>query len=43
MNTNKIIVSLYNALTKKLTKGTIPIKLRPSSLVGTVQDDPFDC
>ncbi len=26
-----------------MVKGTIPIKLRPISLVGTVQDDPFDC
>ena len=43
MNANKIIVSLYNALTKKLTKGTIPVQLRPSSIVGTAQDDPFDC
>lgn len=43
MNAIKIIISLYNALTKKLVKGAIPIKLRPSSLVGTVQDDPFDC
>jgi len=43
MNIIRIVVDLYNSLIARLKNGTIPIELRPSSLVGTVQDDPFDC
>jgi len=43
MNTIRIIVDLYNALISKLKSGVIPIELHPSSVIGTVQDDPFDC
>jgi len=43
MNTIKIIIELYNTLIERLHNGPIPIELRPTSIVGTVQDDPFDC
>ncbi len=42
MNTIEIITSLYNALISKLQDGKIPVSLRPTTLIGTVQDDPFD-
>ena len=43
MKVIEIISNLYNELYSNLTtRGVIPIQLRPSSLVGTVQDDPFD-
>ncbi len=42
MKTIDIIINLYNILSSKISSGTIPIQLRPASIVGTVQDDPFD-
>jgi len=42
MKVTEIISSLYDELSSNISEGTIPIKLRPPSLVGTVQDDPFD-
>lgn len=42
MKVIEIISNLYNELSSNLSGGVIPIQLRPSSLVGTVQDDPFD-
>lgn len=43
MNASEIILALYRGLISKKTKCGIPVKLRPSTTVGTVQDDPFDC
>ena len=43
MNHIQIIEQVYNALSAKITQGEIPISLRTPTLVGTVQDDPFDC
>ncbi len=37
-----IISSLYDELSSKIYGGIIPIQLKPPSLIGTVQDDPFD-
>ena len=42
MNHIAIISRLYNRLLAKSQKGEISVKLRPQSIVGTVQDDPFD-
>ncbi len=42
MKTIDIIINLYNILSSKISSGIIPIQLRPASIVGTVQDDPFD-
>jgi hypothetical protein len=38
----KIIISIYRELTKLIGDSGIPIDLRLKSVVGTVQDDPFD-
>ena len=38
----KIIINIYRELVKKIGKQGIPIDLRIKSIVGTVQDDPFD-
>lgn len=38
-----IILSIYRGLISKKTTDGIPVNLRPSRVVGTVQDDPFDC
>ena len=43
MNHIQIIEQVYNALSAKITQGEIPISLRTPAVVGTVQDDPFDC
>ena len=43
MNTIQIIERVYNELSSKVVQGDIPISLRAPALVGTVQDDPFDC
>ena len=43
MNHSQIIEQVYNALSAKITQGKIPISLRVPALVGTVQDDSFDC
>ena len=37
-----IIQSVYNELISKIGKSGIPVNLRAKSLIGTVQDDPFD-
>ncbi|MCE2487916.1 MAG: hypothetical protein J4F42_20575 [Desulfurellaceae bacterium] len=42
MNATQIVERIYAALSAKIRQGVIPIALRPPSLVGTVQDDPFD-
>jgi len=38
-----IVERVYAALSSQVSNGAIPISLRPPTLVGTVQDDPFDC
>ncbi len=42
MNTIQIVEQIYLELSSKVVDGAIPISMRPPSLVGTVQDDPFD-
>lgn len=42
-NETDIILAIYRALISRNTEDGIPVKLRPVNLVGTVQDDPFDC
>jgi len=42
MKVIEIISNLYDELSSNISDGVIPIQLRPPSLVGTVQDDPFD-
>lgn len=37
-----IIQSVYKELTSKIGVSGIPVKLRAKSVIGTVQDDPFD-
>jgi len=38
-----IILSLYEGLVSTMTEDGIPVELRSANVVGTVQDDPFDC
>ena len=38
----EIIIQIYRELITKITKKGIPVDMRLKSLVGTVQDDPFD-
>ena len=38
----EIIVRIYRELISKIGKKGIPVNMRVKSLVGTVQDDPFD-
>lgn len=38
-----IILNIYRGLVSLKKEDGIPVKLRPASIVGTVQDDPFDC
>lgn len=38
----EIILQIYRELISRIRKGGIPIDLRIKSIVGTVQDDPFD-
>lgn len=42
-NETDIILAIYRALISHNTANGIPVKLRPVNLVGSVQDDPFDC
>lgn len=42
MNPIQLIERIYDKLSAKISNGSIPISMRPPSLVGTVQDDPFD-
>lgn len=39
----RIISTIYKGLISLKMKDGIPVDLRPSTVVGTVQDDPFDC
>lgn len=43
MTSTEIILNTYRRLIAKRTTQGIPINLRIKSVVGTVQDDPFDC
>lgn len=43
MLTLEIMLRIYRGLVTKIVDGVIPVKLRAKKLVGTVQDDPFDC
>ena len=46
MNTELEVISTlykYKGLISKNTPQGIPVNLRPAQVVGTVQDDPFDC
>lgn len=43
MNEIQLILYIYRKLIGLRKKGVIPVQLRPASVVGTVQDDPFDC
>lgn len=38
----RIIIAIYRALIDRIGEGGIPIDLKLKSVVGTVQDDPFD-
>ncbi|GAA5525756.1 hypothetical protein Maes01_02328 [Microbulbifer aestuariivivens] len=42
-NEHQIMKSVYDHFFNKIEDGVIPIDLRAPALVGTVQDDPFDC
>ena len=42
MNTIQIVEQIYAKLAEEISHGVIPVALRLPSLVGTVQDDPFD-
>ena len=39
----EVISTLYQGLISRNTPNGIPVDLRPAQVVGTVQDDPFDC
>jgi hypothetical protein len=41
-NPHQIISKIYDHFFNKIENGVIPIELRPSNIIGTVQDDPFD-
>ena len=43
MNHIGIVSRLYNYLLGKSVEGKIAVNLRAPSVIGTVQDDPFDC
>ncbi len=38
----EIVIHIYRELISKIGSNGIPVDLRAKSLVGTVQDDPFD-
>lgn len=42
-NEHEIIRAIYDKFHLRMEDGHIPIDLRAPSLIGTVQDDPFDC
>lgn len=42
-NETDIILAIYRGMVSTKKKDGIPVKLRPNRVVGTVQDDPFDC
>lgn len=39
----EIITAVYNCFISKKSKDGIPVELRKAEVIGTVQDDPFDC
>ena len=39
----EVIANIYIAFLETGTASEIPVNLKPASVVGTVQDDPFDC
>lgn len=43
MTETEIILKIYRGLVSLKKSDGIPVQLRPASVVGTVQDDPFDC
>lgn len=43
MTETEIILNIYRGLVSLKEQDGIPIHLRPATVVGTVQDDPFDC
>lgn len=43
MNEINIIIKIYRGLISLKKDDGIPVHLRPTNVVGTVQDDPFDC
>lgn len=43
MTEYNIILEIYRAIVSLREYDGIPVRLRPTSIVGTVQDDPFDC
>lgn len=43
MTPTEIILSIYRNLIDKRSPQGIPVNLRAKAIVGTVQDDPFDC
>lgn len=43
MTSTEIILNIYRKLIAKRTHQGIPVNLRAKAIVGTVQDDPFDC
>lgn len=43
MNALEIILRIYRGLIAKCENHEIPVRLRAKRVVGTVQDDPFDC
>lgn len=43
MTPTEIILNIYRKLIAKRTSQGIPVNLRAKAIVGTVQDDPFDC
>jgi len=42
-NETDIILTLYRGIISKRMADGIPVWIRPNAVVGTVQDDPFDC
>lgn len=43
MTETNIILKIYRGLISLRKEDGIPVHLRPAAVVGTVQDDPFDC
>lgn len=39
----EILAILYKSLIADMRPDGIPVDMRPADIVGTVQDDPFDC
>lgn len=43
MTTLEMVLMIYRGLISKCKGREIPVRLRAKRIVGTVQDDPFDC